>query len=137
MKRFDLEQSIMQAWGTVDDIDMIYKFIGDDEFFQGMQPKHADKIANLLLGIQQLHELRMNKLWADFEENIKENYSLLEEAKSTNFCKDGYYETQFTRVEVIGPKEREFVSHNLDEVSLFVQDHGRTLKVVYKDGWYL
>jgi hypothetical protein len=40
-------------------------------------------------------------------------------------------------VEVIGPEEREFVSHNLDEVSLFVQDHGRTLKVVYKDGWYL
>jgi hypothetical protein len=70
----DLEQSIMKCWSVVDDIDEVYKFIGDDEFFQGIDPKHADKIANLLLGLNSLYEVKFNSMWNDFEAVCREHH---------------------------------------------------------------
>lgn len=68
MNIFDLEQKIMNAWNVVDDVDDVYKYVGDDPFFKGMDPKHADKIMNLLLGIKEMYNLRFESLWRDFED---------------------------------------------------------------------
>jgi hypothetical protein len=59
MTRFDLEQSIMQCWGVVEDIDLIYRTesLYDDE----------DKMQNALLGLHTMYDLKFQKLFNQFE----------------------------------------------------------------------
>lgn len=135
--RFDLEQDIMASWQTANDIELAYKYIGDDEFFQGMDSKHADKIANILLGIHEMHELRMNQLWNTFESLLEQNTFSGQQAIPTV---DGMYATKFNRVEVIGPEGREFVRHEIKDwtnpisvPSISIQDDGKTLKVFWNE----
>ena len=130
-KIFDLEQDIMASWQTANDIELAYKYISDDVFFQGMDSKHADKIANILLGLNELHELRMNQLWNTFETLIQQ------QAFSDNQSipkVDGMYPTNFNRVEVIGPQGREYVrQEDISVHTISVQDNGKTLKVFYEE----
>jgi len=61
MNILKLEQKIMQAWQTSSDVDLLYF-----QFLDG--PKmDEDDVANALLGINVLHEMRMNQLWNEFE----------------------------------------------------------------------
>lgn len=61
--RFDLEQHIMQAWITSEDLDLfLWKLMDSpDEMTE-------DEIANMLIGIKTIHDARMRKLWNTFEE---------------------------------------------------------------------
>lgn len=68
-----LESSISRAWTVVDDIDDVLKYVGDDPFFIGMEADHQDKLINLLIGIKELAEVKMNRVWVDFEV-INEDY---------------------------------------------------------------
>lgn len=56
-KPWDLEQAIYQAWQTSDDLEMLYKHHGD-------APKSMteDEVANALIGIKYLHDLRCEAL---------------------------------------------------------------------------
>jgi hypothetical protein len=129
--RFDLEQDIMASWQTANDIELAYKYIGDDEFFQGMDSKHANKIANILLGIHEMHELRMNQLWSTFETLLEQGAFSGQQAIPTV---DGMYPANFNRVEVICPNGREFVRHDNSRVpTVSVQDNGKTLKVFWNE----
>jgi hypothetical protein len=65
--RFDLEQEILECWGITTDIDNLYNLIGDDKFFEGMDPKHQDKIMNVLLGMKELYEIKFDKCFKTFE----------------------------------------------------------------------
>jgi hypothetical protein len=55
--RYDLEQAIMVAWQTADDIDLLFKHHGD-----APRPMTEDEVGNALLGIKVLHDMRMEKL---------------------------------------------------------------------------
>ena len=55
--RFDLEQAIMLAWQTSDDIDLLFHHHGD-----APRPMTEDEVGNALLGIKVLHDMRMEKL---------------------------------------------------------------------------
>lgn len=66
-KIFALEQRIMNCWNVVDDINDVYNYIGDNEFFTGMDAKHQDKILNLLLGMKELYTVKFENCFADFE----------------------------------------------------------------------
>jgi hypothetical protein len=55
--RIDLEQAIMTAWQTSDDLDLLYKHHGDHPV-----PMTEDDVANALWGIKVLHDMRMEKL---------------------------------------------------------------------------
>jgi hypothetical protein len=50
---FDLEDAIYKVWQTADDIETLYKFHGDAD-----KPMTEDEVANTLLGLKQLHEMR-------------------------------------------------------------------------------
>jgi hypothetical protein len=63
--RFDLEQAIMLAWHTKDDIDLVIKNLLNN-------PMTPDEISNVLIGISALHELRSNALFDIFSTLIKE-----------------------------------------------------------------
>lgn len=58
----DLEQDIMSAWGTRDDIDLFLK-----QYMDGEIPMTEDDVWNILHGIQKMHELRCQRMWDTFE----------------------------------------------------------------------
>ena len=63
MDRFDLEQQIMKCWNVTDDIQLVYETVLDKEMTK-------DQIANCLLGMHQMYELKFNKLFDTFSELI-------------------------------------------------------------------
>jgi hypothetical protein len=67
--RFDLEQEIMECWNITSDINDVYEYVmnGDGK----LTPADRDKVANILLGVSQLYELKFNKLFNTFEECVK------------------------------------------------------------------
>tara|TARA_Y100000385_G_C12597596_1_gene427375 strand:- start:55 stop:366 length:312 start_codon:yes stop_codon:yes gene_type:complete len=73
--RFDLEQAIMNAWATSEDLDLVYH--NTDNL--NLTSKDADTIQNQMLGLKYLFELRMEKVWSIFEDMIKD-----EQFKSLN-----------------------------------------------------
>lgn len=61
--RFDVEQGILSCWHVTDDVDLLYKQVMD-----GNPTK--DQIANTLLGLKAIYEMRFNALFEQFEESI-------------------------------------------------------------------
>jgi len=55
--RVDLESAIMLAWQTSEDIDLLFKHHCD-----APKPMSDDEVANALLGIKTLHDMRMESL---------------------------------------------------------------------------
>jgi hypothetical protein len=78
--RFDLEAAIMEAWHTKDDISMVY---------HGSEEMTEDELMNALLGVEQLCELRFNKLWAIFE-YIVGNYDITPLKEKENLTWDTF-----------------------------------------------
>lgn len=64
--RFDLEQDIMKAWNVVDDIRLL-----TESLMNGPTPLTEDQIANVLIGMEHIYEMKFNKLFNTFENCIK------------------------------------------------------------------
>jgi len=65
--RFNLEAEIMNVWNTKDDLESITSRMMDDP-----DPMSEDEIANVLIGLTELHDIRCKKLFNVFESMIKE-----------------------------------------------------------------
>ena len=65
MNRFDLEEQITACWNTRDDIDLLYESILEKDMSK-------DEIANTLLGISQLHEMRCDRAFETFKCLVKD-----------------------------------------------------------------
>lgn len=66
MNRINLEDAIHKAWQTADDLDMFFRHHGDHP-----TPMTEDEVANMIYGIKQLHEMRMESLWTVFKKEFK------------------------------------------------------------------
>ena len=55
--QIDLESAIMVAWQTSEDIELLYRHHGD-----APMPMTEDEVANALLGIKILHDMRCENL---------------------------------------------------------------------------
>lgn len=64
--RFDLEQQIMACWNVTSDIDTLFEGVVESDMT-------TDQIANILLGMKQLYELKFDKLFNTFEQLIKDD----------------------------------------------------------------
>jgi benzoyl-CoA reductase/2-hydroxyglutaryl-CoA dehydratase subunit BcrC/BadD/HgdB len=53
----NLEEAIYKAWQTSDDLEMFYKHHGDHP-----KPMSEDEVSNMIHGIKQLHDMRMEAL---------------------------------------------------------------------------
>ncbi len=62
--RFDLEQQIMACWNVTSDIDTLCEGVLESDMT-------TDQIANILLGMKQLYELKFDKMFGTFEELIQ------------------------------------------------------------------
>ena len=63
--RFDLEQQIMACWNVTSDIDTLCEGALESDMT-------TDQIANILLGMKQLYELKFDKMFRTFEELIQD-----------------------------------------------------------------
>ena len=71
--RFNLEAEIMNVWNTKDDLQSITSRMMDDP--DG--PLTEDELTNVLIGLSELHETRMKKLWKVFETMVQQKNSFL------------------------------------------------------------
>ena len=62
----DLEDAIMTAWRTSDDLDLFFKHHGDHPV-----PMTEDEVSNMVYAIKQLHDMRMEKLFDVFKREFK------------------------------------------------------------------
>jgi hypothetical protein len=53
----DLEDAIYKAWQTSDDLNLFFKHHGDHP-----EPMTEDEVSNMIYGIKQLHDMRMEAL---------------------------------------------------------------------------
>lgn len=65
MNRFDLEEAMSQLHGVSDDIDIVLHSYMDSK----IRPTE-DQMANMLIGIKELHNARYQKMWQIFEDLI-------------------------------------------------------------------
>ena len=72
--RFNLEEEIQNVWQTKDDLNAVTERVMEDTVFMS-----RDQISNVLIGISELHETRMKKLWKVFETMIRQKNSFLTE----------------------------------------------------------
>ena len=77
MKFLDLEQEIMKAWHVVDDIDLLYENVMETDM-------STDDIANALIGLENIYNMRFQKVFNTFEEVCKEFRAMREEVNGEN-----------------------------------------------------
>ena len=66
MDRFNLEAEIMSVWQTKDELESITSRMMDDP-----DPMTEDDIANVLIGLSELHDIRCKKLFNVFEDMVR------------------------------------------------------------------
>lgn len=64
LTRFTLEDQIMECWGVVDDLDMVYS---TEALYEDQ-----DRMMNVLLGMQELYKIRFQRLFNTFEHLVHE-----------------------------------------------------------------
>jgi hypothetical protein len=65
MNRFDLEQQIMNCWQVCEDIDAVYQVGGYREMTE-------DELANALLGLKTIYQLKFEILMQTFEVMLRQ-----------------------------------------------------------------
>lgn len=66
--RFDLEQSIMDCWHILEDIKTLSENVCEGDLTK-------DQITNVLLGMEELYQLRFEKTYRIFEQVMQRNNS--------------------------------------------------------------
>ncbi|MEY3610059.1 MAG: hypothetical protein RLZZ264_580 [Bacillota bacterium] len=66
---FDLEQGIMKCWNVVDDLDLIYSRTME-------KPLDQDEMANILLGMKELYQMKFEECFNHFEDITKEYFCM-------------------------------------------------------------
>jgi hypothetical protein len=66
MNRFDLEEAIMQAWQTEQDLKLFLEY-----YMDASEAMSEDEVANTVLGIEKIHSIRMSKLWQVYKQTFK------------------------------------------------------------------
>jgi len=65
---FDLEQRFMECWNVVDDIKLLTKHLCDHPRFTGLSSEADDEMANLLIGLEKIYQVKFEYAWETFEE---------------------------------------------------------------------
>ena len=81
-KIFDLEQSILQCWNVCDDLNLLYS-----ETMERSRPFTQDEMANILLGMKLMYQMKFEKCFSEFEQisnhyhKYRKIYELFERTK--------------------------------------------------------
>ena len=77
MKILDLEQEIMKAWYVIDDIELLYENVMETDM-------STDDIANALIGLESIYNMRFQKVFNMFEDLCKEYHAMRKEDEYQN-----------------------------------------------------
>ena len=66
-KLYDLEPMIMDCWHVRDDLQVVFRQIGDGE-----REPTEDEMMNTLMGMQQLYQWKFEQLFFKYEEAIRD-----------------------------------------------------------------
>lgn len=66
---YDLEQQIMECWRVTDDMKILTEEVMEGDF-------NKDQICNVLIGLEQLYNVKFNKLFRTYEKHLEDYYNL-------------------------------------------------------------
>lgn len=66
----DMEQQILKCWE-----------IGEDLMQMAREHEDSDDVANKVLGLKHVYEMRFNRLWYLYEEFVKDFYAIRDKEK--------------------------------------------------------
>lgn len=69
--RFDLEQNMMNCWGITDDLQQLLELV-DAGRYDSLSPSDTDELANILMGLKTVYEMRFGKMFDTFKDCIEE-----------------------------------------------------------------
>ena len=72
--RFDLEQQIMECWNVTTDLKRVTEYVLDAP----LEPGREDKIANMLMGMEALYEVKFDRCFRTYEKLLKEMHEVKE-----------------------------------------------------------
>lgn len=128
--RFELEQKIMDCWGVVDDVSELFDYILNSPDFESMDPKQADKIANVLLGLTSIYAIKFENLFNIFEDCCREPnvfHSYFDDTTLQPLPKVNRVELHGTSV------DQHYQFPLVENVEVSFQDDSHTLKVFFTD----
>ena len=64
--RFDFEQEIMSCWSIVEELKILHEGVMERDLT-------TDQISNILLGMQELYQLKFNILFDTFEQSLRKD----------------------------------------------------------------
>ena len=67
-KMYDLERPIMDCWNIINDLETVFKQVGDGESMPT-----EDELMNALMGMRQLYDWKFEQLFNLYEEVMREN----------------------------------------------------------------
>lgn len=73
--RFKFEQQIMECWNVTTDLKTVTEYMLDFP----LEASREDKIANMLMGIEALYEVKFDKLFRSFEQLVREHGKTLDQ----------------------------------------------------------
>lgn len=73
--RFKFEQQIMECWNVTTDLKTVTEYMLDFP----LEASREDKIANMLMGIEALYEVKFDKLFRQFEQLVREHAKTLDQ----------------------------------------------------------
>ncbi len=65
-KLYDLEPMIMDCWHVCDDLQVVFRQIGD-----GKREPTEDEMMNILIGMQQLYQWKFEQLFNKYEDILE------------------------------------------------------------------
>ena len=74
---YDLEQRIMECWELVDDVNLLYEQVMENDLH-----KDQDKLANALLGLCTIYEMKFEQVFNTYEKTLKQRQSNFERFKN-------------------------------------------------------
>jgi len=73
--RFEFEQQIMECWNVTTDLKTVNEYLLDG----ALDMDRENKIANMLMGIEALYEVKFDKLFRSFEQLVREHAKTLDQ----------------------------------------------------------
>ena len=73
-KLYDLEPHIMDCWSVCNDLESVFKQVGDGE-----RVPTEDEMMNVLIGINQLYQWKFEQLFFKYEEILRAQRGIVED----------------------------------------------------------
>ena len=73
-KIYDIEDKIMDCWSVCNDLESVFKQVGDGE-----RVPTEDEMMNVLIGINQLYQWKFEQLFFKYEEILRAQRGIVED----------------------------------------------------------